>query len=122
MPEVLAATRTWASKPRPWKSGEGEDIVPAIEALKGGADALYVAGDPLFNANRVRINILALNIRLPTIHMEREYVEAGGRMSYGPNWQDIFRRAAHYVDKILRGTKPATCQWSSRPNSTWLST
>jgi putative tryptophan/tyrosine transport system substrate-binding protein len=45
--------------------------------------------------------------RLPTIYSSREYVEAGGLMSYGPNFPDLFRRAADYVDKILRGTKPA---------------
>ena len=84
-----------------------EDIVPAIETLKGGADALYVAGDPLFNANRVRINILASGARLPTISLQRENVEAGGLMSYGPNFPDLFRRAADYVDKIVRGAKPA---------------
>jgi putative tryptophan/tyrosine transport system substrate-binding protein len=84
-----------------------EDIVPAIEALKGGADALYVASDPLINANRVRINILAVGARLPTIYLQRENVEAGGLMSYGPNFPDLFRHAAEYVDKILRGAKPA---------------
>jgi putative ABC transport system substrate-binding protein len=55
----------------------------------------------------VRINTLALIARLPTIYVIREYVEAGGLMSYGPNFPDLFRRAADYVDKILRGAKPA---------------
>ena len=64
-------------------------------------------GDPLVNTNRVRINTLALAARLPTMHVQREYVEAGGLMSYGPNFPDLFRRAADYVDKILRGAKPA---------------
>ena len=63
-------------------------------------------GDPLANTNRVRINTLALGARLPTISGVREYVEAGGLMSYGPNFPDLFRRAADYVDKILRGAKP----------------
>src|SRR6516225_8836060 len=84
-----------------------EDIAPAIETLKGGADALYVAGDPLLNANMVRLNILAAGARLPTIYIQREMVEAGGLMSYGPNLPDMFRRTADYVDKILRGAKPA---------------
>ena len=57
--------------------------------------------------NRIRINTLALGARLPTMHGRREYVEAGGLMSYGPNFPDLFRRAADYVDKILRGAKPA---------------
>jgi putative tryptophan/tyrosine transport system substrate-binding protein len=83
------------------------DIVPAFEALKGRAEALYVVVDPLMTANRIRINTLALGARLPTIHGLREYVEAGGLMSYGANFPDLWRRAADYVDKILRGAKPA---------------
>ena len=63
--------------------------------------------DPLVITNRIRINTLALGARLPTMHGLREYVEAGGLMSYGPNFPDLFRRAADYVDKILRGAKPA---------------
>ena len=63
--------------------------------------------DPLVNTNRIRINTLALGARLPTMHGIREYVEAGGLMSYGPNFPDLFRRAADFVDKILRGAKPA---------------
>jgi putative ABC transport system substrate-binding protein len=84
-----------------------EDISPAFEALKDRADALYVCVDPLVNTNRVRINILAAGARLPTMHGLREYVEAGGLMSYGPNLPDLLRRAAEFVDKILRGGKPA---------------
>ena len=83
-----------------------EDIAPAFEALKGRAEALFVLPDPLVNTNRVRINTLALGARLPTMHGLREYVEAGGLMSYGPSVPDQYRRAADYVDKILRGTKP----------------
>ena len=83
-----------------------EDIAPAFEALKGRADALYVPPEALVNTNRVRINTLALGARLPTMHGLREYVEAGGLMSYGPSALDQYRRAADYVDKILRGTKP----------------
>jgi len=83
-----------------------EDITPAIEALKGRADAIYVQTDPLMNTNRGRISTLALGARLPTMGGIREYVEAGGLMSYGPNFPDLFRRAAEYVDKILRGAKP----------------
>ena len=84
-----------------------EDIAPAFEALKGRADALYVCSEPLINTNRTRINILAVGARLPTVHAFREHVEAGGLMSYGANFPDLFRRAADYVDKILRGAKPA---------------
>ena len=83
-----------------------EDIAPAFEALKGRAEALFVHPDPLVNTNRIRINTLALAARLPTMHGVREYVEAGGLMSYGPNVVEQYRRAADYVDKILRGAKP----------------
>ena len=72
----------------------------------GRADALYVLTDPLLFVNRMRINILALGARLPTIHGFKEYVEAGGLISYGPNFPDLFRRSADFVDKILRGAKP----------------
>jgi ABC-type uncharacterized transport system substrate-binding protein len=84
----------------------GEDIVPAFEALNGSAEALYVVIDPLVGTHRIRINTLALAARLPTMHTFREGVEAGGLMSYGANFPDMFRRAADYVDKILRGAKP----------------
>src|SRR5262249_39720085 len=70
-----------------------EDIAPAIEALHGRADALYVAGDPLVTTNRNRIAILAVGARLPTIHGNRENIDAGGLMSYGPNLPDLRRRA-----------------------------
>ena len=83
-----------------------EDIGPAFEGAKDRADALYVAADPLANSNRVRTNTLALAARLPTMQGVREYVEAGGLMSYGPNIADEYRRAADYVDKILHGAKP----------------
>ena len=83
-----------------------EDIAPAFDALKGHADALYVCTDPLVNTHRIRVNILALAARLPTIHSLREYVEAGGLMSYGPNIPDLLRRAADFVDKILHGARP----------------
>ena len=84
----------------------GEDIDPAFEALKGRAQALYVPATPIAVVNRVRINTLALAAHVPTMLGVREYVEAGGLMSYGPNWPHMWVRAADFVDKILRGTKP----------------
>jgi putative ABC transport system substrate-binding protein len=84
-----------------------EDIAAAFEALKGRTDALYVCNDPLVNTNRIRINTLALGARLPTIYNWRENVEAGGLISYGANFADMFRRSAELIDKILRGAKPA---------------
>ncbi|MGB8067957.1 MAG: ABC transporter substrate binding protein [Pseudolabrys sp.] len=65
-----------------------------------------MATDPVVLANRVRTNALARGARLPTIYGGREYVEAGALMSCGPSWPHLFRRAAEYVDKILRGAKP----------------
>jgi putative ABC transport system substrate-binding protein len=86
--------------------GRAEDIASAFEALRGRVDALYVCSEPLVLTNRIRINILAAAARLPTMYALREYVEAGGLISYGANMPDLFRRAGDYVDKILRGTKP----------------
>jgi putative ABC transport system substrate-binding protein len=84
-----------------------EDIASRFAELQGRADALYVVGDPLANLNRVRINTFALVARLPTMNVQREYVETGGLMSYGPNYLDMNRRAGDYVDRVLRGAKPA---------------
>jgi ABC-type uncharacterized transport system substrate-binding protein len=83
-----------------------EDIDRAFDTLKGNADALYVVIDPLVSQNHVRINTLALGARLPTMHGFREIAQAGGLMSYGPDFPDLFRRTAEIVDKILRGQKP----------------
>jgi putative ABC transport system substrate-binding protein len=69
-------------------------------------DALYVTADTLTNNNRLRIAALALAARLPTMNGFRDMVEAGGLVSFGANYLDLFRRAGDYVDKILRGTRP----------------
>jgi putative tryptophan/tyrosine transport system substrate-binding protein len=107
MDEVQTTARTLGLEVTPFTIRSAEDIAPTFDALKSRADALYVVGEPLVNTNRVKINTLALSQRLPTIYILPEYVEAGGLMSYGPNLQDLYRRAADLVDKILRGTKPA---------------
>ena len=83
------------------------DIAPAFEALKGRAEAIFVTGSPLIITNRAGFHTLAMGARLPAIYNGRSYVEAGGLMSYGPNQPAMYRRAADYVDKILRGAKPA---------------
>jgi putative ABC transport system substrate-binding protein len=83
-----------------------EDIAPAFASLKGAGDALYVTPDALMTTNRIRVNTFALAARLPTMYSSREYVEAAGLISYGPNFPDLFRRAGDYVDKILRGARP----------------
>ena len=107
MGEAQAAARTIGVEVATFEIRRAEDVAPAFEALKGRTEALYIASDPLVLTNRVRISTLALGARLPTIYSFREYVEAGGLMSYGPNLPDLFRRAGDYVDKILRGAKPA---------------
>ena len=83
-----------------------EDIPPTLEAIKAKVDALYVVSDALIATMRMRIITFALNARLPTILSYRDYVEAGGLMSYGPNYADLFRRTADMVDKVLRGKTP----------------
>jgi putative tryptophan/tyrosine transport system substrate-binding protein len=107
MGEAQAAARTLGLEVVRSEIRRAEDIAPAFEALKGAAQALFVCPDATINANHARINILALGARLPTMHGLREIVEAGGLMSYGPNYPDLYRRAADYVDKVLRGAKPA---------------
>ena len=104
---VQATARTYGLEVITLEIRRGEGIAPAFEALKGRAEALYVIIDPLVNTHRIRINTLVLASRLPTMHTLREGVEAGGLMSYGANLPDLFRRAADFADKILRGTKPA---------------
>jgi len=105
--EVQAAARTLKLEVATLGIRRAEDIAPAFEAIKSGADALYVCTDSLAAANRVRIVVLALGARLPTIYGEQSHVEAGGLMSYGANVSELFRRAGDFVDKILRGAKPA---------------
>jgi ABC-type uncharacterized transport system substrate-binding protein len=83
------------------------DIAPALATLRGRTDALYVVTEPLVNANRIQIIDAVTAARIPTIFGFREFAEAGGLMSYGPNFSDLFRRAADFTDKILRGAKPA---------------
>jgi putative ABC transport system substrate-binding protein len=107
MGEAQAAARTLHLAVVTSEVQRAEDIAPSFDALKGRADALYVCSSPLLSTNRIRVNTLALGARLPTMHGFREWVEAAGLMSYGPNFPDLFRRAANCVDKILRGAKPA---------------
>ena len=106
MGDVQAAARTLGLEVAPLEIRRAEDIAPPSRRSRRQADALYVVDDALFAANRTRIITFALSARLPTILTTRDYVQAGGLMSYGPNFPDLFRRAAELVDKILRGTKP----------------
>src|SRR5262249_25957770 len=104
MREVQAVARTLGIEVTPLEIRRAEDIAPAFEALKAKADALYVVGDALVNTNRTRIMTFSLSARLPTSSFTREWVQAGGLMSYGPNIANLFRRTAELVDKIM--TKP----------------
>jgi putative ABC transport system substrate-binding protein len=107
MKEVETAARALSLEVDTIEISKAEEIAPVFATLKDRAGALYVVGDPLIFTNRVRINTLAVGAQVPTMYNFREYVEAGGLMSYGPNFPDLFRRAAEYVDKILRGAKPS---------------
>jgi putative ABC transport system substrate-binding protein len=107
MKEVQEAASKLGLVVTPLEIKKAEDIVPGIEALTGRVDGLYVCTDPLITTHNIRINALAASGRLPTMYAFREYVRTGGLMSYGPNFPDLFRRAGDYVDKILRGAKPA---------------
>jgi putative ABC transport system substrate-binding protein len=106
MGEAQAAARTLGLDVATLEIRRPEDIAHGFEALKDRANALYVQGDLLTIANRIAVNTWALGARLPTMHAFREDVQAGGLMSYGTNAPDRFRRAADFVDKILRGAKP----------------
>jgi putative ABC transport system substrate-binding protein len=108
MSEVRAAARTLGlDEVATLEIRRAEDIAPAFEAHKDRVEALYICSDALMLTNRNRIYTFALAARLPMISGIREQLESGGLISYGPNFVDLFRRSADYVDKILRGAKPA---------------
>jgi len=107
MRDAQAAARTLGYEVATLEIRRSDDIAPAFETLRDRADAIYIVIDALVVINRVSINTLALNARLPTMHAFRDSVEAGGLISYGPNFPELWRRSAEYIDKILRGAKPA---------------
>jgi putative tryptophan/tyrosine transport system substrate-binding protein len=100
---VQAVARNLGLEVEPHGTRRAEDIAPVFDALKDQADALYVVAN---FANGARIATLALNMRLPTIFQHAALVRAGGLVSYGPDLAALFRRAADFVGKILRGAKP----------------
>jgi putative ABC transport system substrate-binding protein len=107
MAEVETTARALGYEVAKLEIRRAEDIEAVFSSFKGEADALYICGyDPLVNTNRIRINALAIAARMPTVAGDQAYVRAGGLISYGPNFSDMFRRSADYVDKILRGAKP----------------
>jgi putative ABC transport system substrate-binding protein len=107
MREFQAAAKTLDLELAVLEIRHAEDIAPSLTSLNSRADVLYVCPDPLVFTYRMRISSLALNARLPMMSAYREFAEAGGVMSYGPNVPDLFRRAADFADRILRGAKPA---------------
>ena len=109
MKEVLpAAARALGLTIQSWEVRAADDFEKVFAALsKQRPDGLYVAGGPLMLANQKRIAALALKSRLPSMYISREFVEAGGLMYYGADLADSYRRAAYFVDKILKGAKPA---------------
>jgi putative tryptophan/tyrosine transport system substrate-binding protein len=104
--EAQVLARSLGFEAAPHEIRRPEDIAPLFDVLKGQADALYVVENALTNATQMSIVTLALSARLPTIYTNAETARAGGLISYGPNVPELFRRAADYVDKILRGAKP----------------
>jgi putative ABC transport system substrate-binding protein len=107
MNEVQAAARTFGLDVTISEMRQTADVNSTFELLKSRADAVYVVADPLANTNRVLIGTSALGARLPMMCGFREFVDAGCLISYGPNLPDLYRRAAEFADKILRGTKPS---------------
>jgi len=107
MQAVVATARALKLDALPVEIRRAEEIAPAIDGLKGRAEALYVGGDPLLFVRRADIGSLALGIKLPSIGITQEIADAGALMGYGPNFPDLFRRAAEFVDKILHGAKPS---------------
>ena len=105
--EVRRAARTIDLEVETFEIRRAEDIDHAFETFQGRVQAVYVPSVPLLFTNGVRINNLVLAARLPTMHGVRELVETGGLVSYGPHWPDMWRRAADFVHKILRGARPA---------------
>ncbi|MDB5583644.1 MAG: hypothetical protein JWR80_8820 [Bradyrhizobium sp.] len=106
MAEVGTAARSLGLESVAVEFRRTEDIASVLAGIRGRAEALFVCGDPLANTNRTQINAAALSAMIPTMYASREYVEAGGFISYGASFSDLYRRSGDYVDKILRGTKP----------------
>jgi putative tryptophan/tyrosine transport system substrate-binding protein len=106
--EAEVASQSLGLKLQPLEVRSPDDLDGAFHAaVKGRAGAFMVASNPVTFTHRKRVSELATQHRLPTIHGQIQFAEAGGLMVYGPNDADMYRRAATYVDKILKGAKPA---------------
>jgi ABC-type uncharacterized transport system substrate-binding protein len=105
--QIEVAARSLGLEPQLLDVRTPEAFARAFDtAIKQRADAVQVANDTLTQTNLRRIVDLSAKHRLPSIFASREFVDAGGLMAYGPNFTDLYRRAATYVDKILKGAKP----------------
>jgi putative ABC transport system substrate-binding protein len=107
MNAVVAAALKLGLDVVPVTLSRADDILPGMKSVIGKVDALYICTDPLLTLHRARISTFAASEKLPTVYAFREYVEAGGLLSYGPNFPDLFRRSADFVDKILHGARPS---------------
>jgi putative tryptophan/tyrosine transport system substrate-binding protein len=106
--EVQSAARALGLTIQPWEVRAADDFEKVFAAPnKERPDGLYVIGGRLMNANRKQTADFTLKIRLPSVYSNREAVEAGGLMSYGADLLNSYRRVAYFVDKILKGAKPA---------------
>jgi putative tryptophan/tyrosine transport system substrate-binding protein len=106
--EIQLAARELALKVHSMEVRRPKDFENEFkEAIKARSDALAVTATPLLGVHRKRIADLAVSIRLPSLFVSNQDVDVGGLMSYGPNTIELYRRGAVYVDKILKGTKPA---------------
>jgi putative ABC transport system substrate-binding protein len=118
-----AGARALGLKGRVFEIRDVPDLDGAFRTAKADrADAMYVLPSPTFSRHRARLAELAMKHRLPGIYESKEYVDAGGLMSYGPSFPDLYRRSAHYVDRILKGAKPGDLPIEQPPSSIWLST
>jgi putative ABC transport system substrate-binding protein len=107
MKETEAAARALGLALQPVSARRPDEIDSAFAAMsRARADGLIVMSDPLFISQRLRIAELVTKRRLPAMYADGYHTEAGGLMSYGPSVPDLFRRAAVYVDRILKGAKP----------------
>jgi putative tryptophan/tyrosine transport system substrate-binding protein len=106
--EVRTAASSLGQQVHVRKAGTSDEIDESFVAFAHERiDVLFVGPDPFFNSRRVQLALMAVRHMVPAIYGNREYVEAGGLMSYGPNLVDMFREAGAYTGKILRGAKPA---------------
>ena len=106
--ETRAAARSLGVELQVFEVRYRNELANAFSALTGWhAGALLVLPDPIFGNELVQISKLAAQSRLPAMYLRREFAEAGGLLAYGPSFSDNYRRGATYVDKILKGAKPA---------------